>query len=78
MTRNVLIELEMPDDLERFRLPAGLHQKLQELLDRQDHGEILTARERQEAEDLVNLAEMFSLLRLRAERAALSRRPANE
>jgi len=41
---------------------------LQTLLDRQDSGQPLTARERDEAEGLVNLAEFLTLLRLRAER----------
>jgi hypothetical protein len=40
------------------------------LLDRQDRGESLTLDERQEAEGLVNRAELLSLLRMRAERAA--------
>jgi hypothetical protein len=71
VSRNVLIELEMPDDLGRFRLPAGLHDLLQEYLDRQDRGETLSPLERQAAEALVDLADTLSLLRLRAERAAL-------
>jgi len=41
---------------------------LQSLLDRQDSGQPLTVQEREEAEELVNLAEFLSLLRLRAER----------
>jgi hypothetical protein len=45
-------------------------ERLQALLDRQDRGEALTAAERGEAEGLVDLAELLSLLRLRAERAA--------
>jgi hypothetical protein len=39
------------------------------LLDRQDQGTPLNAAERKEAEGLVELAEMLSLLRLRASRA---------
>jgi hypothetical protein len=69
MSHAVTIELEMPDDLDRFRLPKGVHDRLQELLDRQDQGQTLTTAERREAEGLVNLAELLSLLRLRAERA---------
>ena len=68
MSRMVAIELELPDDLSRFRLPTGVQARLQELLDRQDGGIALTEAERQEAEGLVNLAEFLSLLRLRAER----------
>lgn len=70
MTQVVSIELELPDDLARFSLPPGVDARLAELLNRQDLGETLSARERQEAEGLVDLAEALSLLRLRAERIA--------
>ena len=66
---DVLIKLELPPDLQQFKLPPGVDERLQELLDRQDRGETLTARERKEAEGLVDLAEMLSLLSLRAQRA---------
>ncbi|MBM4046515.1 MAG: hypothetical protein FJ279_15500 [Planctomycetes bacterium] len=68
MSQHVLLEMEMPADLERFRLPKGVNERLQDLLDRQDKGESLTPAERVEAEGLVNLAELLSLLRLRAQR----------
>jgi hypothetical protein len=68
MPQVVSIQLEMPDDLAHFRLPPGVNARLQELLDRQDRGDALSAAERREAEGLVNLAEWLSLLRLRAER----------
>ena len=71
MRRLVTIELE--DGLAEFRLPAGVQARLQELLDRQDHGVALSAAERKEAEGLVDLAEFLSLLRLRAERAERAR-----
>jgi hypothetical protein len=70
MSRSVVIELEMPGDLQQFRLPKGVNRRLQELLDKQSREGKLSRTERQEAEGLVNLAEMLSLLRLRAERAA--------
>jgi hypothetical protein len=70
MSQVVSVELEMPDDLARFRLPAALDARLRRLLDRQDRGQALSTEERQEAEGLVDLAELLSLLRLRAERAA--------
>ena len=70
MPSSILIELEIPTDLERFRLPVGVQQRLQDLLDRQDQGTTLTPAERQEAEGLVDLAELLSLLRLRGQRAA--------
>lgn len=66
----IQIELEMPGDLARFRLPEGVHQRLHELLDKQDEGHTLTPSEKSEAEGLVDLAEVLSLLRMRAERAA--------
>ena len=73
MPQMVAIQLEIPDDLARFRLPPGVNARLQELLDRQDGGKRLTAAERKEAEGLVNLAEMLSLLQLRVERAGSGR-----
>jgi len=68
----IAVELEIPEDLSRFRLPAGVQARLQKLLDCQDGGSALTAAERREVEGLVNLAELLSLLRLRAERARRS------
>jgi len=70
VSQSILIPLEMPADLVKFRLPKGVDERLHDLLDRQDQGEELTAAERLEAEGLVNLAELLSLLRLRAERVA--------
>jgi hypothetical protein len=54
--------------LDKFQLPKGVNERLQELLDRQDRGEALTVAERTEAEGLVDLAELLSLLRLRTQR----------
>ncbi len=70
MSQQVLIQLDMPTDLVKFKLPRGVDERLQSLLDRQDQGAELTTAERLEAKGLVNLAEMLSLLRLRAERAS--------
>ena len=70
MASHVVIELEMPSDLERFVLPEGVQQRLQSLLDKQGRGKELTAAEREEAEGLVDLAELLSLLKLRARRGA--------
>lgn len=64
------IDVDLPADLDRFRLPAAVATRLQRLLDRQDSGQPLTEPEREEAEGLVNLAEFLTLLRLRAERLA--------
>jgi hypothetical protein len=68
MPQTLAIEVELPDDLSRLRLPAGVQARLQALLDQQDGGTPLTPAERDEAEGLVNLAELLALLRLRAER----------
>jgi hypothetical protein len=70
MSQSVLIELEMPDDLKQFRLPKGVDRRLHALLEKQSRSGKLSAAERREAEGLVKLAEMLTLLRLRAERAA--------
>lgn len=68
MSQPIVFELEVPEELAAFRLPAGVDQRLQTLLDRQDRGETLSAEERREAEGLVDLAELLALLRLRAHR----------
>jgi hypothetical protein len=68
MSQQVLVEIEMPAALNRFKLPSGVNARLQKLLDRQDSGETLPASERREAEGLVELAEFLSLLRLRSNR----------
>jgi hypothetical protein len=62
------IDVDLPADLARFRLPEAVATRLKTLLDRQDAGQTLTAPERDEAEGLVDLAEFLTLLRLRAER----------
>jgi len=68
MSQQVFIEIEMPAALSQFKLPSGVNERLQNLLDRQDNGELLTDNERREAEGLVDLAEFLSLLRLRSNR----------
>ncbi len=65
MAQTIQVRLNAPGDLGKFHLPAGVQRRLNELLDRQDQGKPLTAAERQEAEGLVDLAEMLSLLQLR-------------
>jgi len=69
MSQTFAIKLEVPDELAQFHLPAGVNARLAELLDRQDRGVRLTAAEKKEAKGLVDLAEMLTLLRLRAERS---------
>jgi hypothetical protein len=70
MRRTIRLELPLPGNLRKFQLPRGVQQRLAELLDRQDQGERLSATERREAEGLVELAEMLSLLKLRTERSS--------
>jgi hypothetical protein len=66
MPKTVAIELEIPEDISKFRLPQAVDARPRKLLDRQDRGLKLTAHERTEAEGLVELAELLSLLKLRA------------
>jgi hypothetical protein len=66
------IELDLPADLARFRLPEAVNDRLKTLLDRQDAGQPLTDPERAEAYGLADLAEFLTLLRLRADRLASS------
>ena len=75
MSQRVLVELEMPEDLEQFALPPGVNQRLHYLLDKQDQGEELTDDEQAEAEGLVDFAELLSLLRLRAQRISQGDHP---
>lgn len=65
---SLTIDVDLPADLARFRLPKAVDARLQTLLARQDSGHPLTAAEREEAEGLVEMAELLTLLRLRAER----------
>jgi hypothetical protein len=51
------LDVELPADLDRFRLPETVHARLQSLLDRRDDGQPLDPEERAEAEGLVDLAE---------------------
>lgn len=71
MTQQAIVEVEMPLALDQFKLPEGVNERLQELLDRQDRGEPLSESEWKEATGLVELAELLSLLRLRARRVWL-------
>ena len=62
----VSLQLDLPADLSRLRLPEGVGRRLEQLLDKQDRGEELTDDERSEAEGLADLNDLLSLLRLRA------------
>ena len=60
---SLTIDLDLPADLDRLRLPAAVASRLQSLLDRQDAGHPLTADERAEAEGLADLADLLTLLK---------------
>lgn len=62
MPQSVLVELELPTDWRHFRMPPALHDRLQELLDRQDREGKLSRRERREAVALTELVEFLSLI----------------
>ena len=64
------IDIDLPTDLEKCRLPVAVQQRLVRLLNQQDSGRELSEDERREAEGLVDLAEFLTLLRMRAERLA--------
>lgn len=66
--KSVQLEIKVPGDLARFRLPQGVPHRLKELLDKQDGGHALSTNEKREAEGLVDVADLLSLLRLRTER----------
>lgn len=62
------IDVDLPSDLEKCRLPTAVQQRLDHLLDQQDSGQDLTDQERRASEGLVDLAEFLTLLRMRSER----------
>lgn len=70
MAQSVVVQLELPKDWKKFRMPRALDNRLQELLDRQDFEGKLSHRERREATALAELADMLSVMRLRAQVAA--------
>lgn len=65
----VMIELDLPNDWKEFKLPPALDARLQSLSDKQDETGKLSRPERQEAKAIAELANMLSLLKLRARKA---------
>jgi len=63
-------EIEVPADLARLHLPEGVDRRLHALLDKQDAGTPLSPDEQAEAEGLVDLADLLTLLRLRSSKSA--------
>ncbi|MDI1310591.1 hypothetical protein [Prosthecobacter sp.] len=70
MSQTIHLDLELPGDLARFKLPQGVNERLMSLLDKQDSGQELTDQERREAEGLVDLADTLTYLGLKAKAAA--------
>lgn len=70
MIENSKVKIEMPVAAKQIKLPRGVNDRLQALLDKQDSGEGLSPAEKREADGLVELAEMLSLMRLRTQRAS--------
>ena len=68
----VLIELDIPRDWKQFTLPRALNERLQLLLDKQDRDGKFTRTERREAKAITQLADMLSLMKLRARNAKRS------
>jgi hypothetical protein len=66
------VTIELPDSLQSLRLPRALNDRLTALLDRQDEVGALTAEERDEAEGLVEMSELLSVLRMRAGLAGIT------
>jgi hypothetical protein len=66
---SVLIELDIPNDWRKFKLPSALNNRLQALLDKQDEEGKLTRSERGEAKAIAELSDMLSLMKLRARKA---------
>jgi hypothetical protein len=75
MSKHILVEIEVPEVLDQFKHPPAVDKRLHKLLDRQDRRETLTTNEKDEAQGLVDLAELLSLLRLRTQRIWSKSRP---
>lgn len=69
MAQSVTVQFDLPKDWRKFRMPDALQDRLQELLDRQDGEGKLLPRERREATALTELADLLSLIKLRAKLA---------
>ncbi len=71
MTPNgkALFELDLPEVLNELRFPKRLDDRLHSLLDKQNEAGQLSPEEFEEAEYLVELSQLVSVLRMRAQRA---------
>jgi hypothetical protein len=73
MSQTVIVELPLPANWRKFRLPPSLRSRLQELLDKQDQTGKLSLKERREARALTELVDFLSMMRLRAKVARKQR-----
>ncbi|MEZ6130669.1 MAG: hypothetical protein R3C59_18440 [Planctomycetaceae bacterium] len=71
---SVTVELDLPQDWNQFRMPNALKARLADLLDQQDNGLGLSDAEREEAQALIELSDILSLMKLRAEVAEFGRK----
>lgn len=78
MSQNLSITIDTPIHGARMKLPIGVDNRLQSLLDKQDRGEQLTPEERTEAEGLVELADILTLLKLEQTRSDFERNALDE
>jgi len=70
MSRNASIQIEVPIRSRQIKLPKGVDDRLRSLLDKQDRGLPLTPAEKREAQGLVELSEMLSLMKVRSQRVS--------
>jgi hypothetical protein len=71
MRHPVFVEADLPKRWRKFRLPPALDNRLRELLDRQDRDGKLTPSERSEAEELVELVDILTLMKARTKQKSL-------
>lgn len=67
MSDTVQLTLPMPADLARLTFPKSLNDRLHHLLDEQERRGELSDAERDEAEGLVQMASLLTILKLGAE-----------
>jgi hypothetical protein len=66
MAKRKPIQVEIPGDPAFVQMPKALHDRLHDLLDKQDRDGKLTAREKREATALVEMVDRLSLLSAQA------------
>ena len=66
MGQSVTIDRHLLGEFKNFKMPVALQTRLTDLLDKQDSTGKLLAKERKEAEALVDLAELLTILKLKA------------